>query len=49
MTQFYQIRALERKNTKVNNYGFFSMQTVIPKFNDFKQPGERYRSWEPDR
>ncbi|GJV21415.1 catalase-like protein isoform X2 [Tanacetum coccineum] len=22
---------------------------VIPKYNDFKQPGERYRSWAPDR
>ncbi|TLO73447.1 catalase, partial [Acinetobacter baumannii] len=24
-------------------------RTVIPKANDFKQPGERYRSWAPDR
>ncbi|KAJ9542035.1 hypothetical protein OSB04_028541 [Centaurea solstitialis] len=24
-------------------------RTVIPKCNDFKQPGERYRSWAPDR
>ncbi|MFS7948795.1 putative catalase [Helianthus anomalus] len=25
------------------------MQTVIPKYNDFKQPGDRYRSWDPAR
>ncbi|KAL4575923.1 hypothetical protein LXL04_012010 [Taraxacum kok-saghyz] len=24
-------------------------RTVIPKFDDFKQPGERYRSWDPER
>ncbi|KAK9059867.1 hypothetical protein SSX86_020571 [Deinandra increscens subsp. villosa] len=24
-------------------------RTVIPKYNDFKQPGERYRSWDPAR
>ncbi|GKE86670.1 catalase-like protein isoform X2, partial [Tanacetum coccineum] len=24
-------------------------RAVIPKYNDFKQPGERYRSWAPDR
>lgn len=26
-----------------------SLQTEIPKPNDFQQPGERYRSWAPDR
>ncbi|WP_353934341.1 catalase-related domain-containing protein [Acinetobacter indicus] len=24
-------------------------KSIIPKQNDFKQPGERYRSWAPDR
>lgn len=28
---------------------YFLMQCNIPKQNNFKQPGERYRSWAPDR
>lgn len=27
----------------------WSMQRVIEKENNFKEPGERYRSWAPDR
>ncbi|KAJ0759739.1 putative catalase [Helianthus annuus] len=25
---------------------FKFLETVIPKYNDFKQPGDRYRSWD---
>ena len=28
---------------------YFLMQCGIEKENNFKQPGERYRSWAPDR
>lgn len=30
-------------------YTMLFFQCVIPKENNFKQAGERYRSWEPDR
>jgi len=48
-SRFDSLRLAERFPISKAHVSGIREKTVIPKENNFIQPGERYRSWDPDR